>query len=96
MPINPMLSRWRSVWAGLHAKGVLPRKVVAAAQQILCRGDEQVCGQCGCEVRDDAGATQRAASQVPSPLIGRCQVQFVCHRPNSAGISRQAIPHRYR
>ncbi|KAA8939171.1 MAG: site-specific integrase, partial [Mycobacterium sp.] len=30
--INPMLARWRAVWAGLHAEGVLPRNVVALVE----------------------------------------------------------------
>ena len=32
--INPMLARWRKVWAGLHAEGVLPRNVVALVEPL--------------------------------------------------------------
>jgi integrase len=32
--INPLLARWRSVWAGLHAEGVLPRNVVALVEPV--------------------------------------------------------------
>ncbi|WP_283604736.1 tyrosine-type recombinase/integrase [Mycolicibacterium poriferae] len=38
--INPMLSRWRSVWADLHAQGVLPRNVVALVQPLRRGSDE--------------------------------------------------------
>ena len=32
--INPMLARWRAVWAGLHAEGVLPRNVVSLVEPL--------------------------------------------------------------
>jgi integrase len=32
--INPMLARWRNVWTGLHAEGVLPRNVVALVEPL--------------------------------------------------------------
>jgi integrase len=32
--INPMLARWRSVWSGLHAEGILPRNVVALIEPL--------------------------------------------------------------
>ncbi|GAA4394312.1 tyrosine-type recombinase/integrase [Tsukamurella soli] len=32
--INPMLARWRSVWADLHAQGVLARNVVALVEPL--------------------------------------------------------------
>ncbi len=32
--INPMLARWRSVWADLHAQGVLSRNVVALVEPL--------------------------------------------------------------
>ena len=35
-------------------------------------------------------------SHVPSEAKRRCRFHTVCHGPNSAGRSRQAIPHRYR
>lgn len=38
----------------------------------------------------------RTRSQVPSLAQARWRFQTVCQGPNSAGRSRQAIPHRYR
>lgn len=32
--INPMLARWRTVWAGLHAEGVVPRNVIALVEPL--------------------------------------------------------------
>jgi integrase len=32
--INPLLARWRNVWAALHAEGVLPRNVVALVEPL--------------------------------------------------------------
>lgn len=32
--INPMLARWRSVWADLHAQGILARNVVALVEPL--------------------------------------------------------------
>src|SRR5258705_5468057 len=34
----------------------------------------------------------KIASEVPSALIRRCQVQIVCHGPNTGGTSRHGIP----
>jgi hypothetical protein len=45
-----------------------------------------------------ASASSRACtlSQVPSVLNRRCRFHTVCHGPNEAGQSRQAIPVRNR
>lgn len=43
-----------------------------------------------------ARSLARIRAHVPSEAKRRCRVQIICHGPNSAGRSRQAMPHRYR
>lgn len=38
--INPMLARWRAVWADLHAQGVLARNVVALVEPLRRQSGE--------------------------------------------------------
>ena len=40
--INPMLARWRTVWAGLQAEGILPRNVVALVEPLRKPSNEPV------------------------------------------------------
>lgn len=40
--INPMLARWRAVWFGLHAEGLLPRNVVSLVEPLRKPSNEPV------------------------------------------------------
>ncbi|WP_099024128.1 hypothetical protein [Mycolicibacterium palauense] len=44
--INPMLARWKSVWADLHAQGILRRDVVALVEPL--RKSAGACGRSRC------------------------------------------------
>jgi len=63
--INPMLARWRTVWAGLHADGTLPRNVVALVEPL-----RKPAGQLAMKIDDSlttAEADQLLAAHVGHP-----------------------------